>query len=235
VSTRIALLLWGIVASLPLATAHADDLDAPTNYGEDRPPCPVDSDGAVGYRRCPRYGAWGASLREPYVVVADGINYRVFAATPSAPVAARTTSPVSMKPGKRNTALTFDERIGWGITHHFYAALDFELGNLRNVDVTQSNERDFIVDGLLSAGIRAGIGPFAVAVELSGGAMESSYPRDRDVHVDGMVEARGRADIWLAPWFTLGGAVGVSLVEHGDWMAGVYASVHSWAFAGDRW
>jgi hypothetical protein len=62
----------------------------------------------------------------------------------------------------------------------------------------------------------------------------SSYPTQADMKTDGLLEARARVDVWLAPWFTIGGSVGASLIEEGSWMAGLYLGFHTWAYAGDR-
>jgi hypothetical protein len=126
----------------------------------------------------------------------------------------------------------FDERIGFGLTRGLYAALDFELGDF---DAAHSAEGDIVFDGLASLGARGGFGPFAFAAELAAGAMESSYPTDRDAHVQALVEARGHAELWLAPTFSVGGMIGTSLIDHGAWLAGAYIAFHSWGYAGDRW
>jgi hypothetical protein len=179
-------------------------------------------------------------LLDPYVFVEVGMNARHFGPNdggltlPHSGIAIARAASGTVQASGDNTALTFDERIGYGLTHFMYAALDFELGNFGELDTTHPNQRDLVVDGLASLGLRGGLGPIALAVEISGGAMEYSYPTDRDVKVAGMLEARGHVDLWLAPWCTLGGLIGTSLIHDGDWMAGVYIGLHSWAFAGDR-
>lgn len=50
----------------------------------------------------------------------------------------------------------------------------------------------------------------------------------------GIVEARARGELWLNPWITAGAIMGASVVDQGDWMAGLYVGFHSRAFAGGR-
>lgn len=242
-STRIVFLVAGVLAAQP-ALARADDdmhdVDEATCYevGDNSPPCVTDGTDVVGYRHCPWYGAWGSNLLDPYLFVDLGMNVRHFAARGMNRAAARTTMPPTSGGGIRTTsgddALTFDERIGYGITHGLYAAIDFELGNFADSESTRSGQRDVVLDGLASLGIRGGLGPVALSVELSGGAMVSSYPSQNDVSTDALLEAHARADLWLAPWFSLGGTIGASLIDRGDWMAGLYLGFHTWAYAGDR-
>lgn len=225
------LLLSAVLAAKP-AMALAEDFDTYTccPLADERPPCVDDSTDVVGYRHCPRYGTWGASLLDPYVYVDVGMNIRHFASRGAA-VAARSTSPVPLN-GSDSEALTFDERIGYGLSHSLYTAIDLELGNF---DSSSNADSDVLFAGLASFGMRIGLGPVAVAGELSAGAMESSYPSQSSVHFEGIVEARARADLWLAPWFSIGGMVGESLIDSRNWMAGAYIGFHTWGYAGDRW
>ncbi len=241
-STRIVCLVAGVLAVQPaLVRADGDmhDVDQATCYevGDNSPPCVADGTDVVGYRHCPWYGAWGSNLLDPYLFVDLGMNVRHFAPRGGMrPISARTTMP----PGSGITnsagddALTFDERIGYGITHGLYMAIDFELGNFADSQSTRAGQRDVVLDGLASLGIRGGLGPVALSVELSGGAMVSSYPSQNDVTTDPLLEAHARADLWLAPWFSVGGMIGASLIDRGDWVGGLYLGFHTWAYAGDR-
>jgi hypothetical protein len=236
VSTRIALLLFCVVMTSVSATARAEDPRPLTCCGldDDHHRCVHDSTDVVGYRDCPPYGSWGNTLLDPYVFVDIGMNMRYFATAADPPaVSLRTTAhPTSASHGAR--ALTFDERIGFGLSRGLYTAIDFELGDFsgRNDEATES---DLVVAGLASFGARLWLGPVSLSGELAAGAMETSFPAQTDVHVQGVVEGRGRVDLWLTPWFTINGVLGTSLIDRGDWMAGLYIGLHSWAFAGDRW
>jgi len=243
VTTRIAFLVTSILATMPVPAAFADDSDSEDlpccPAGDDGRPCYVDDNDVVGYRRCDRYGAWGRNLLDPYVFFDLGMNERTFGSTatpPSVVPAARTVGPKPPTAGKgsTSTALLFDERMGFGLSRHLYGAVDFELGNFGNLDSLDTSTPDLVVDGLASLGLRGGLGPFALAAEVAGGVMEYTFAWERDGHVDGMLEARGRLDLWLSPWCSVGGVVGTSLIAQGDWMAGVYLGVHTWSYAGNR-
>jgi hypothetical protein len=237
VSTRIAFLVAGVVATTPAivkADDYASDRESCYNLGDRSPPCATDGSDVVGYHHCPWYGSWGSNLLDPYLYLDLGMNVRHFGAHSGPVLAARSSTPGGTSSGGGDMALTYDERIGYGIAHGLYAAIDFELGNFADTDPTRTNTRDVVLDGLASLGVRGGIGPLALSVELSGGAMVSSYPTQADMKTDGLLEARARVDVWLAPWFTIGGSVGASLIEEGSWMAGLYLGFHTWAYAGDR-
>jgi len=193
----------------------------------------VDESDVVGFRRCPEYGEWGANLLDPYVFVDFGMNRRHFVASGTPPaLAARTTTGMTSKSGSTD-ALTFDERVGFRISHNIYLAFDFELGNFE-VDDSDPTTHDVILAGFGAIGWRGDVHLGVLSVELAGGGMEYSYPTDTSMHKQALVEARVHGDIWLSPWCTLGGMVGTNLLEKGDWMAGLYFGFHSYAFAGDR-
>jgi hypothetical protein len=250
-STRIALAGVLVAASAHGALAEDDDQESdeaatpvvvpdfpvdinPCCTTRDTPPCVDDRSEVVGYRQCTRYGSWGTNLLDPDMFVQVGMNMRHFAG--SAPMSsARSTAGTEKSPGGGDDALMFDERIGYPLTRGIYMAFDFELGNFNNPDSKHTNERDFVLDGLVSLGARGGLGPFSIGAEVAGGVMQSSFPSQQTESTDGILEARGRAELWLAPWFTVGGAIGASIIDRGDWMAGLYLGVHTWAYAGDRY
>ena len=243
-TTRIAFLVTSILATVPVPAAHADDSDSDEDLpccpaGDEGRPCYTDDNDVVGYRRCDRYGSWGRNLLDPYVFFDLGMNQRTFGSAATAPAvvpAARTTTGPKPVGGKTTSAsaLLFDERMGFGLSRHMYGAVDFELGNFGNLDSLDEHTPDLVVDGLASLGLRGGLGPFALGVEVAGGVMEYTYAWERDGHVDGMLEARGRVDLWLSPWCTVGAVAGTSLIAQGDWMAGLFLGVHTWSYAGDR-
>lgn len=230
-STRIALLLAGVVVAAAPTRVRADTPDGPICCTDDGLPCSDDATDVVGFHECPKFGSWGHRLTDPYVFVDVGVNDRHFAgAAPMATALARATHPISTSKTSGHDALMLDERIGFGVSRGLYAAFDFELG-----DLDSSHEEDLVLDGLASLGVRLPVGPLMLAGEVSGGVMESSYATQANIQVDGVLEARARVDLWLAPWFTVGGMAGKSLLDHGDWVAGLYLGFHSWGYAGDRW
>ena len=144
-----------------------------TDHDLDRP-CIEDGTDVVGYRQCPRYGRWGENLLEPEVFVQVGMTFRHFAASPK-PGAARTTNPGHTKNPAGNTAWLFDERIGTPIAGALYTAFDFELGNF---DPERTDDRGFVVDGMVSLGLHGSIGAITLAGEVAGGVMRSSFPAE---------------------------------------------------------
>jgi hypothetical protein len=242
---RKPLLIAGLVAAYA-SPARADDTvytvsDLPgevvlNDHDPDRP-CIEDATDVVGYRQCPRYGRWGENLLEPEVFVQVGMTFRHFAGTPKISSAdlsnasKRTTSGGTVKNGPGNTAWLFDERIGTPIAGALYTAFDFELGNF---DPERTDDRGFVVDGMISLGLSGSIGAITLGGEVAGGVMRSSFPAEVDEHTSALLEARARGELWIAPWVTLGGAAGTSLLDRGDWMFGLYLGVHTWAYAGSR-
>jgi hypothetical protein len=185
----------------------------------------------VGEGPCARFGEWGGNLVDPYVFVTAGLNMRTLPATGPALSAARTSGPVSSTSSSTDRVLTFDERFGFGLGPVFYGALDFEIGNFADGG---PRDRDVVFGGTAAFGARVPLGRIAIAGELAAGALASGYPDQRSMRTDGVFEARGRADLWLSPWFTLGVTVGTDLTDSGTWMAGLSLGVHSRAFAGRR-
>jgi hypothetical protein len=226
-----------VVAGLAVSPARAladGGNDVPCCTTDIRPPCIDDTD-IVGYRRCPHYGAWGSNLLEPDAFVQVGVNMRHLPARGPVGAAARTTMPSSSSgQDAGDDVYTLVERVGYPVTHHLYLAFDFELGNLEGASPSKPWKRDIVMDALAAAGLRGGIGPIALSAEIAGGVMQSAAMSQNDVDTTAVFEARGRGDIWLTPWCTVGVVVGKSLLDHPDWMAGLYLGVHTWAFAGER-
>jgi hypothetical protein len=164
------------------------------------------------------------------VFVDFGANIRHFA-TPATRTASRSTTPTT--PSSAADAITFNERVGFRLTNHVYLAFDIELGDFA-ADDSNSQKRDVILAGLGEAGVRGSVGFAVLGVELAAGGMEYSYPTDRDLRHEAVVEARARADLWLSPWCSFGALAGASLLERGDWIVGAYFGFHAHAYAGDR-
>src|SRR4051812_18854708 len=138
-----AILFTFALAAAPRMT-HADvDESPPPRYLIPDPPCNDRLD-VVGYRSCTPYGAWGQNLLEPYMFVDLGMNLRHFSQAPRTGVASRSMSPVSAA-GNDQEAVTFDERVGIGLSQVLYTALDFELGNLAAIDTSPSAAPDMMV------------------------------------------------------------------------------------------
>src|SRR5262245_42853991 len=115
VSRTAPLLVFAL--ALPIAYADAPDDVSST----DSTKLCVDSSDVVGYRQWPAYGTWGLNLLEPYVYIDFGLNRRHFASSIRPNAFARTTTGTSgSTPGAienyGDDALTFDERLGVGLT-----------------------------------------------------------------------------------------------------------------------
>ena len=232
---RSALAVAGAMAVAP-AAATADELDVHLccANSDARPACTASETDVVGYRECPGYGAWGTNLEDIYVFLDVGVTMRHFGWRGSGSSTARSTSSTGSQDVGADEAFLFDERVGFVLTRSFYTAFDFELGDVSDSRPSRPDAHAVVVDGLVSLGLRGGLGPFVLRGELAGGAMAASSTT-RDLPTELMFEARGRADFWLSPWVTVGAALGASLIREGDWMTGIYLGFHTWSFGGDRW
>lgn len=234
-SRRIALMIAGLsIAGSQPVMADAYDYTTCCGLGDRVPTCNTYDPDIVGYRRCKSYGVWGTALLDPYTFVDIGLTMRHYAASPPPRVLLRTTMPTKMTPHDEDTALMFDQRIGVQFSQALFSALDLEVGNFENFDSSKPGARDFMLGIMGSLGIRGAAGPFSLSFEGTGGVMLWSYLEDTEQHADPILEVRGRADIWLGPWITVGGVLGTSLLDRDNWMAGVYFGLHTWSYAGDR-
>jgi len=139
-----------------------------------------------------------------------------------------TTSPAVLHEGD---ALMYDERLAIGFTRNLYIAFDIELGNYASPAESNTGP-DLVIAGLATAGVRGRLGLLSVGAEIAGGALVTTYPLETDPQTEGAVELRGRANVWLTPWFTFGAVVGTSLLRSGEWMAGLNFGYHALEFGG---
>jgi hypothetical protein len=109
--------------------------------------------------------------------------------------------------------VTSDQRLGLGLRYGLYLAFDLELGAFDPEPVTFSG-----MIATVSPGIRARLGPIELSAELAGGTLVSSS--QSTIASEPLLEARGRADVWITRSITLGGTAGTSVIDRG-WMAGV--------------
>ncbi|CAN5666677.1 hypothetical protein BH11MYX1_BH11MYX1_51990 [soil metagenome] len=84
--------------------------------------------------------------------------------------------------------------------------------------------------GKLVGGARVTAGPFSGAVELAPGIryieLPSTYGSSINIKTEGVLEARGRVDLWANPVLTIGGIVGADLAHHSDVMVGLQLGLH---------
>jgi hypothetical protein len=160
--------------------------------------------------------------------------------------------------GAIDTAITSTLRFGVGLPHGLYTGLEAELGGITaqsaaSVEMQSggvfgnpalSATTGMYIGALGIAGIRGTTRRATFAVEAAGGVRTERYRFASSYHdcestsainvSQGVVEARARAELWLNPWLTAGVSLGTSVVEHDDWLAGLYVGFHSRAFAGGR-
>jgi hypothetical protein len=219
-----------------------------------------------GYRHCTKFGDWATNTRIPRIFAEVGMNMRHFGngladSTQSVTHGAETFQyRIVMPAGARNvdTAITSDVRVGVGLPHGLYVAVDGELGGLSDParagtemmttgtygspEIAQGTDMMLAATGVVGARGTTRYG--ALGIEAAAGARSVRYAFDSAYHdcnqtttittTNAIVEARARAELWLGPWITAGATVGTSVISQGDWLAGVYLGVHSQAFGGGR-
>jgi hypothetical protein len=81
------------------------------------------------------------------------------------------------------------------------------------------------------AGLRTLRGPIRAAVELAGGARDASigdtrFTSSTSSQTDGIIEARGRVDLWLGRGLTIGGIAGINMLQRDNIMVGAIVAFH---------
>jgi hypothetical protein len=187
-------------------------------------------DGVVGRRPCPAYGMWGAALEAPYIFIRVGSNFRYLPRTQPAKPVLRSTTDMStvIDPGS-DTSFTVTEQIGVATSPVSYLGFEVEMSPTYADDLGPGS-RTYAAGAQLLAGVYGGARAFKLGVELAGGGR--FVEMGNDVGEEWTVEARARADLWLSPWVTIGGAVGTSLLDRGEWMLGLHLGVHSYSYGG---
>jgi hypothetical protein len=210
---------WVLVWPL---TAYADDTV------QDPTACVNDS-GVVGDRACPEFGKWGTAREHAYTIATIGFHVRVL---PRAPrdIIARTTAETPTAGGD-DVSQTFAEGVTFEVVRPLYLGLEVEIG-MSDVGTVDASSRAVRVGGFGLVGLHVPLGPLAISGELAAGGRLVETLRSDPIDGDGVLEARVRAMLWLTPWLTGGGVLGTSLVNEGEWMAGVQLSFHSWSFGG---
>lgn len=204
-------------------------LPAPTYvYVTRAAPSCIESSDVVGARECMRFGAWSQNLQLPSLFVDAGMHVRRF---PMTFLSGTGGSAVLSR-----NAMMSAMRVGVGLPHHLYAALEGELGGVAmpamGPDVMP--DQGMFLAGYGVVGARAGTEHALISVELAGGGRSVAAVAEMADASGTVLETRARGEVWLGPWASLGATIGASLVERGDWMAGLYLGVHSRAFGGGR-
>jgi hypothetical protein len=191
--------------------------------------------GVVGRRRCPPYGEWGAALEGPYVIVSLGVNMRHL---PRAPLtkptgAARTTgsgSVVDLDPGS-DTSYTVAEQIAVSTSSFSYLAFEVEMSPT-TAESAGPGSRAFAAGSNGVFGLHFGSQLLQLGGELAAGARIIDTYNTNDGDGEFVLEARARGSLWLTPWFTIGAALGASLLDNREWFVGIHLGAHSWAYGG---
>jgi hypothetical protein len=235
-----------------------------SHFAGHEPDC---SDGTdiVGFRRCTPFATWATNPSTPKLIIEAGAVLRQFASLLDGQIghvshgdesfAYRTTS----QPQRRalDTAVLSTMRVGAGLPHGLYSALEVDFGGLTQTTSaaevmsagafggpTLAQEHGFIFDSLAALGIRGNLGRGNLGVELAGGLRAVSYSFHSSYHfceqdtsvlaLGPVAEARVRGELWVSPWLTAGLAVGTSVIEQHTWMGAFYLGLHTRAFDGAR-
>jgi hypothetical protein len=228
------------------------------------PDCEDDSE-VVGYRHCKKFGSWGTNPRSPRIFVDAGVLVRRFGSllddrTGTVAHGAESFTYRVLAPTRSHlldTAVLSTLRLGAGLPHGLYAAVEVDLGGLAQpgrVTTEMSTgdlgtpslrqDRGLVVDSLGAVGVRGVTHAGLLGVELAGGMRAVSYNFhssylgcEQAASVTAyapIAEARAHGELWLSPWLTAGVAVGTSVLETRTWMGGIYLGVHTRAFGGLR-
>lgn len=233
---RTGVVLSVLALAIPFRTSLADDsrnsVDTIDYSTRDPHACPSD-EGVVGYRRCPPYGVWGTALESPYVAVSIGLNMRhIPRKSSAAPVAARTTdpSPTTVTPEGSDVSYTIVERLDIAMGSAPYIGFEFEISPLAD-ERPAPGTRQFAAGSQVVLGLRGGLRRLKFAGEVAGGGRMVDIAL-LDADTEWVLEARVRGQLWLTPWFTVGGLYGKSLLDRSEWIAGIQIGVHTYSYGG---
>jgi hypothetical protein len=169
-------------------------------------------------------GASADSRKDGPLQIEFGVNTRHFAAAdPSASNVAFRSSEQPDASIDAGTALTSSIRFTGKSRYNTFLGVEGEVGELLGYD------RSNIAGAYGVVGMRGAVGPrMSVAAELVAGRRWVRYEivgREDDSKL--IAEPRVRADLWLSPRWTFGGAAGATLGDRSVWMAGLYFGLHS--------
>lgn len=227
-----AVVEYPVVEDTAVASASVEASLDPTLDGERYPDC-ASRGGVVGHRRCPPYGIWGAALEAPYAAVSVGINMRrlLRAPAPKPMTAARSTEPPpSAALGGADTSYTVLERLDIATNSLMYVGFEFEISPTAD-ETPAPGACTFAAGSQALFGLRGGFRRLKLGGEIAAGdrMVEVAFVDADDEFV---LEARVRGQLWLTPWVTIGGLYGTSLLDRGEWLAGIQLGVHTYSWGG---
>lgn len=220
------------VLAIDSRTAQADDDLSSTRTNLTPEPCPTE-DGVVGRRSCPEYGVWGAARESPYATITFGVNFRHLLRKPvdRTTLERSITTPTTVDNiGGGDLSYSLMEQVVASMTDHLYAGFEVEISPT-DADAV-SGARLLAAGSQLLFGFQGGTKFVKLGLEVAGGGRLIVSEQDNDDDSELVLEGRARADIWLTPWITLGGALGSSFLNRGEWMAGIYFAAHTYSFGG---
>jgi hypothetical protein len=175
---------------------------------------------------------WGAALEDPYVAIRVGFHVRRLPRPPAPEprAAARSTSGATIAPTGSDTSYTIAETISIATSRVSFIGFEVEISP-NAAQNPAPGARAYAAGAQLLLGLHGGTHRFGVATELAGGirVVETDLTDNGE---QGVLEARAHADLWLTPWFTIGGLAGTSLLERGDWLIGIQLGLHTYSYAG---
>jgi hypothetical protein len=108
---------------------------------------------------------------------------------------------------------------GTTVRRNFYIGGEIDVGTFSGTTINPNTMGHVdITGGLISSkvviGVRAMTGIVSGGAELAGGVLRTTLD-DTLVYYDlrGLLEARARADVWVSPYFSIGGMVSSALTE----------------------
>ena len=156
-----------------------------------------------------------------------GINTRRFEApADNSRVAFRSTTGTVVAAQPDNTAVSTSLRFTGRTIYNTFIGAEGEAGAL--VGREGSN-----LAGLYAvAGAHGDLGHVRLGAEMVAGKRWVRYALDGSEDLSATIfEPRVRAELWVSPRWTLGGAIGATLGESTVWMGGIYLGVHSTDYA----
>jgi hypothetical protein len=154
-----------------------------------------------------------------------GVNTRHYAAVNAAQDVAFRSTEDPDPALEAGTAISTSLRFTGRTRYNTFLGVEGEAGKMVGLD--HSN----LAGAYGVAGMRGDLGRLRIAAELVAGRRWVRYELvGKEDHNAMIAEPRVRADLWLGPLVTLGGAVGATLGDRSVWMAGVYFGIHSDGF-----
>ncbi len=185
----------------------------------------------VGYRHCGRFGVWSVPLS---ISLELGISTLVVERPMATAVGRDTTGQAS--PGFLDAhGFMFGYR--FSLPHDWYISSDLTLA----FGITDPVTGDSVAIGRddLGVGYHHTFGRLSIGGDLAGGVRFSDFApsgvtaRDQ-LAIDGVVDARAHAEVWLTPWITLGAQGRVDLLDSHDVAVAVTIGTHLRAFDATR-